>query len=430
MLKSRLFLIVLLLIGFSANAWALDFAAIDTGEAAKLLNRDDALFVDARDPNAFNGWKLNNEKRGGHIPEATNLAASWVTRKLERTAEVTASKHLGKAGLVVVYGYDRAEADTVAQWLVSQGVKADNIRIYADGFNAWAASELPLSRLRHYETIVPAQWVKQEQDAGRLKVLEASWGEGKKYKEAHIPGATHMNTDDLESEARHWNFLPAETIAENLLKQGITADTPVAVYGEAGIDAARAAVAMLYVGVKKVYFINGGLDAWKAAGYPVASGEEQPTPAAAFGVTVPQHPELVIDMTRAKLILKDDNAELVSIRAWDEYIGKTSGYSYIKPKGRIKGAVWGHCGSSSYNVDDFRNPDNTMRDYQEIERIWAEWGITHDKEVAFYCGTGWRASETLLYARAMGFERASLYDDGWFIWSMDPNNPVATGDPK
>lgn len=426
----RILITLVSLVGFTATGWAAGFATIDTAAAGKLLNVDGTVFVDARDPNAFNGWKLNNEARGGHIPMATNLAASWVTRKLERTAEVTAAKHLDKAATVVVYGYDQAEAITVANWLTSQGVQAANIRLYADGFNAWAAAELPVSRLRHYESIVPASWVKAEVDAGKLKVLEASWGEGKKYQEAHIPGATHMNTDDLESEARHWNFLPAEEIAANLLKQGITADTRVVVYGEAGIDAARAAVAMRYVGVKEVYFLNGGLEAWQTAGYPVASGVETPTPAKAFGVTVPQHPELVVDMAGAKRILADDNAELVSIRAWDEYIGKISGYSYIKPKGRIKGAVWGHCGSSSYNVDDFRNPDNTMRDYHEIERIWAEWGITHDKEVSFYCGTGWRASETLLYALAMGFDNASLYDDGWFIWSMDPANPVATGDPR
>ena len=55
-------------------------------------------------------------------------------------------------------------------------------------------------------------------------------------------------------------------------------------------------------------------------------------------------------------------------------------------------------------------------------------GITPDKRVAFYCGTGWRASETWFYAYLMGWQQAAVYDGGWFEWSQDPaNNPIETG---
>ena len=56
---------------------------------------------------------------------------------------------------------------------------------------------------------------------------------------------------------------------------------------------------------------------------------------------------------------------------------------------------------------------------------WAEAGITPDKWVAFYCGTGWRASETWFDAHVMGWSRVAVYDGGWLEWSSDPeNNPV------
>jgi 3-mercaptopyruvate sulfurtransferase SseA len=72
--------------------------------------------------------------------------------------------------------------------------------------------------------------------------------------------------------------------------------------------------------------------------------------------------------------------------------------------------------------------DNTMRAYPEIASIWEEVGITPDKRVAFYCGTGWRASKTWFYAYLMGWQRAAVYDGGWFDWSQDPiNNPIETG---
>ena len=81
-------------------------------------------------------------------------------------------------------------------------------------------------------------------------------------------------------------------------------------------------------------------------------------------------------------------------------------------------------------MQHYRNVDNTMRAYPEIAANWAEAGITADKWVAFYCGTGWRASETWFYAYLQGWDRIAVYDGGWFEWSQDPvNNPIEIGDP-
>lgn len=412
----------------STASFAATFPQIGTAKVDAMRRQQGTRIVDARNPNAFNGWAMQGEKRAGHLPAATNLSASWVTRDLPRTAEVTAEKNLSTAKSIIVYGYTLEQAIIVANWLVEQGISAPQIYLYKDSFAAWEEAGLPLERLPHYENIVPAQWVQKRIAEKNILVVEASWGEGKVYNQNHIPTAVHLNTDLLESEARRWNYLPADEIRANLLSIGVTADTPVVLYGEAGIDAARAAVAMRFVGVKDVRILNGGLSAWKEAGFKTERTEVTPVPATNFGTATPDK-SLVIDIKEAKRILKDKNAELVSIRTWNEHIGETTGYSYIKPKGRIKGSTWGHAGKDAYNMDDFRNPDNTMRDYTEIAAFWKEWGITPDKEVSFYCGTGWRASEALLYAQAMGFTKASLYDDGWHIWSMNPANPTATGTP-
>ena len=81
-------------------------------------------------------------------------------------------------------------------------------------------------------------------------------------------------------------------------------------------------------------------------------------------------------------------------------------------------------------MQNYRNPDNTMREYHEIESNWREVGITADKRIAFYCGTGWRASETLFYAYLLGWDQIAVYDGGWFEWSKDSSNPVETGIPQ
>jgi len=56
-------------------------------------------------------------------------------------------------------------------------------------------------------------------------------------------------------------------------------------------------------------------------------------------------------------------------------------------------------------------------------------GITGERHVAFYCGTGWRASLALFHAWRLGWPQASLYDPGWFEWGQDPAMPVETGPP-
>ena len=157
----------------------------------------------------------------------------------------------------------------------------------------------------------------------------------------------------------------------------------------------------------------------------------EPTPVESFGVPIPLRPEVIVDIDEAKEILADpDGAALVSVRTWNEHIGKVSGYNYIGPAGRIAGDVWGNCGTDAYHMQHYRTVDNTMRAYPEIAANWEEAGITPDKWVAFYCGTGWRASETWFYAYLMDWQRIAVYDGGWWEWCRNPTeNPIEVGEP-
>ncbi len=191
----------------------------------------------------------------------------------------------------------------------------------------------------------------------------------------------------------------------------------------------RAAAILMYAGVRDVRLLDGGYDAWVSAGYAVETKVRHPSPVPAFGLQIPNCPHYFIDLDEAKALLADPNGVLVSIRTWDEFIGKSSGYNYIGASGRIAGAVWGNSGTDAYLMQHYRNIDNTMRNYHEIEADWLEAGITADKHVAFYCGTGWRASETFFYAHLMRWEHVAVYDGGWFEWSQGKANPVETGIP-
>ncbi|MPU17339.1 thiosulfate sulfurtransferase, partial [Acinetobacter baumannii] len=252
-----------------------------------------------------------------------------------------------------------------------------------------------------------------------FKVFEVSWGEEKDspdYLKGHIPGAVHINTDELE-EGPLWNRLSDDKLIEFAKANGVTTDTTVVLYGGDTCAASRAAVMFKYLGVKDVRLLNGGTSKWTNAGYEVETKSNPKVAVESFGADAPLKKGYIVDYDKALTAVdKPEENTLVDIRSWEEYIGKTSGYSYIKPTGRPVCSLWGHGGSDSASMEDFRNEDNTMVSGDQILKMWKEYGITTDKNLMFFCGTGWRAAEVLWYADVMGIENISLYDGGWNEW--------------
>ncbi|WP_423230501.1 rhodanese-like domain-containing protein [Clostridium cylindrosporum] len=419
---------------------------ISTGDLEKNINKSDWVVVDTRENDAFNGWKLDGVKRGGHIKGAKDFSAAWLSvdskNKEKRLEGAIKVKGISPEKNIVLYDANGKDAIVVAKYLSSKGYK----NLYTYDIKEWANDEgKPMESYENYQMIVTPSWVKDLIDgknpegyAGKgYKILEASWGEEKDspdyLKKGHIKGAVHINTDYVEK-GPLWNRLSDKELIKFAEDTGITVDTTVVVYGMDPMPAARVGAILKYIGVKDVRLLNGGTAKWEKAGYELEKTSNKREPVKSFGATTALNKGYIVDLSEAKKILADkNNSKLVDIRSWDEFIGKTSGYDYIKPKGRPAGSVWGHAGTDNSNLDDFRNLDNTMRNKDEILSMWKEGGITPNQRLSFYCGTGWRAAEVLLYADAMGLKNISLYDGGWNEWSGNtgnPANPIEVGTPK
>jgi len=309
-----------------------------------------------------------------------------------------------------------------------------------------------MHRLPRYRQLVHPEWLAHllrgedcfEYAGGPFVVAHTSFDNRDDYNTGHIAGAIPLDTLFLE-EPEHWNCRNPDELEKALLSNGITRDTTVVLYGRVGnpsmndphpgrfagqIAAMRAALLLMYAGVRDVRVLDGGLHAWISAGYDMTFDTTVPKPAKKFGGRIPAHPEYIIDIEGAREYLADPMSELVCMRSWPEFIGEKSGYHYIGPRGRIPGAVFGNCGSDAYHMQNYRNPDDTMLCFGEIASNWREVGIVPEKRIAFYCGTGWRASEAFFYAWLMGWDRVAVYDGGWYEWSIDEGNPVETGVPE
>jgi thiosulfate/3-mercaptopyruvate sulfurtransferase len=427
--------------------------SIARDELHRRLGDPTLTVIDVRPLAAYNGWRLGGEPRGGHIAGAVAFPAAWLDSVDElEVRRILVEKGAQPGQSIVTYGYGWDDALLLAEHLERLG--HEDVRTYDGGWSDWIEADLPIESLPNYDRLVHTEWLKAVLDgelpesppANAFRLFHVNFGVPEEYDEAHIPGASYLDTNWLENPV-DWNRRTPEELETALRTLGITYDTTVVVYGRdteghanekwpgrrAGqIAATRAAMILRYAGVDDVRLLDGGYDWWVRAGYPLETVRRVPAPVSSFGVQIPLRPEVIVDIEEAREILADQaGAALVSVRTWREHIGQVSGYNYIGPAGRIAGDVWGNCGSDAYHMQHYRNVDNTMRAYPEIAANWEGAGITADKWVAFYCGTGWRASETWFYAYLMDWPRIAVYDGGWFEWSKDPvANPIEIGEPR
>ncbi len=422
---------------------------ITTEQLQKLINNTNCHIIDSRPPDAYNGWIMDKESRGGHIKGARSLPAKWCS--YIDWIEIVRSKGILPGHKVVVYGGNGEQIEKVALCFLRLGY--NDVCIYEHFEDEWSADPgLPMDKLARYENLVSPQWLKSLMDGemptayrgDNFIICHTHYRNPDDYKEGHIQGSIPLDTLELEA-PETWNRRSSSELKAALEAKGIKHDTTVVLYGRysfpnnddtfpgsnAGqIAAMRCAFIMMYAGVKDVKILNGGLQSWLDDGYEITSDETLPEPVNEFGVDIPANPKLAVDIDKAKKLLKSDDGNLVCIRSWREYIGEVSGYNYIEKTGRIPGAVFGNCGSDAYHMENYRNLDYTMREFHEVERNWKSVGIVPEKHNAFYCGTGWRGSEAFFNAYLMGWPRVSVFDGGWFEWSNDPANPYETGIPE
>lgn len=445
---------------------------VDTDYIASRRGDADFVLIDTRTDEEFNGWQLYGETRGGHISDAVQLPYEWSynadktvlsykdLKTLFETHGITADKEIAAyctAGIRSGFTYFLAR-------LMDYPVVAN----YDASMWAWAAadeSNHPMTKMARHEQIVYPGWVNNQLQAERddFVIIETGWGSASEaYLGGHLPSAIWVNTDEVEYHEFHainnppegwfgrstteeqdaakgldadatlpknwWNLYPDQYLLPAIAYMGIDRHTTVVVYGRDMSAAGRIAWTLMYAGVEDVRILNGGVSAWQSAGFELEQDEVVRTPVANFDpdnseLVVALHPEYLTTIDHVVEMVDGEHPDdvLADIRTWDEYIGATAPYSYIPASGRIPGALWGQSGDGPWDMNAYTDDDdNTMISFTAMEAMWAEQGITTEKNlVAHYCGTGWRASLTWFYAHAIGWDNATVFDSGWFEWSMD-----------
>ncbi|MCK9422051.1 MAG: rhodanese-like domain-containing protein [Bacteroidales bacterium] len=254
---------------------------VTTGELMQLIGKQEIRIIDVRPVDAYNGWQLQNEPRGGHIKHSRSLPVKWT--KYIDWIEIVRHKHIFPEHQIIVYGYNETDSVKAAERFLRSGY--DHVSVYNRFAKEWSEyPELPVGKLERFEKLVPAQWVNLLISGGRpphyingkYVVVHAHYRNREAYLSGHIPGAIDMDTMAIEA-PETWNRRSPQELKEALEAHGITADTTVVMYGKymspdikdpfpgsaAGdIGAVRCAFVMMYAGVKDVRVLNGGFQSW------------------------------------------------------------------------------------------------------------------------------------------------------------------------
>jgi len=236
------------------------------------------------------------------------------------------------------------------------------------------------------------------------------------YREGHLPGAVFADLDrDLSAPpgpaGRHPLPDPADFQAA-MRAAGVSQDRPVVVYDDRDATAAaRGWWLLCYHGHEHVRVLDGGYQAWLAAGLPVTMAD----PAVKPGdfTARPGHMP-VLDAAAAGSMAR--TGLLLDARAGERYRGEQE---HVDPvAGHIPGAV-------SAPTADNVNPDGTFRSAAELAARFAALGA-RDSMVGAYCGSGGTVAHEVLALALVGVP-AALYVGSWSNWMADPARPVATG---
>jgi thiosulfate/3-mercaptopyruvate sulfurtransferase len=252
-------------------------------------------------------------------------------------------------------------------------------------------------------------------EAGRLQ-----------FEEQHIAGAlfADINTDLATHDqtlavngGRH--PLPSrEHFAHWLGAYGISEHTQVVVYDRQGMNYCGRLWWMLkWCGHEAVAVLDGGLQAWVAAGGDLASGPALPVSPAVFAL---RQPLLVLKHTAdVSAQLGRPAQTIVDARAPARYKGETEPFDPVA--GHIPGAL-----NRPFNTN--LTPQGFMKSPAELKAEFEALLNGRDaSSVVHHCGSGISAVPNVLAMQIAGLGATALYAGSWSEWCNTPGLPCAQG---
>jgi thiosulfate/3-mercaptopyruvate sulfurtransferase len=255
----------------------------------------------------------------------------------------------------------------------------------------------------------------------RFELGNPEWGE-REYTAAHLPGAQYLHLDrDLSSPVaertgRHPLPDPHE-FARTLAARGVGADCQLVAYDQGnGVYASRLWWLARWIGLGHVAVLDGGIAAWRTAGFPLTQDVPTPAPRQLVARVNEQAWLSTQEVDETRLL---PGTLLIDARGADRFAGRNETIDPVA--GHVPGAR-NHPFAGNLGVD------GKFLDAEQLRRRWSVvLGSLPASSVVAMCGSGVSACHNLLALEHAGLSGGRLYAGSWSEWIRDPSRPTAVG---
>ncbi len=231
----------------------------------------------------------------------------------------------------------------------------------------------------------------------------------KEYSEGHIPGSVH-----LDLFAFHWIDTTKQGI-ENFNNQtktllsylGVTPEKKVIFYDlVSGMLAARGVWMLMYFSHQNTMMLDGGFSKWQKENLSI---ETKPNGFKPSNFTGKINSEIISGFEYIRDNL--ENIKILDARSTGEYDGST-----------IRAAQSGHI-PNSINIDWNQNikEDGTFKSDEELSKMY---DFPKDTEIVTYCQGAYRAANSFLVLKKLGFTNIRVYLGSWGEWGNRLELPI------
>jgi len=192
---------------------------------------------------------------------------------------------------------------------------------------------------------------------------------------------------------------------------GIDSNSFVVFYDDnSGYSASRGVWLLHYFSNRNVYILDGGYKYWSKLNYP---SEKKTNSNGVSEVEYKINKKVLADAEyiKKKLEKKTNDMVIIDCRSEMEYSGTIARAS---KKGHIPQAI---------NIDWINNlAEEKFKDLEKLDQLYSF--ISKDKEVITYCHGGYRAANTYLILKKLGYSDVKMYLGSWGEWGNIHEFPV------